>query len=103
MLETEAFAAEHKTGLQAVKKRPSGAKKQRRRNIVAQRTGRRLLVRKYMQEKRINSQKDLCRHFGIDPSALQGMFRGDTARYSEYALGKFLKNIDVSRKEWDRK
>ena len=103
--ETDAFAGRRASGTgKTSTRRPKATNRRRPRRVVSVGTitRRRELVTKYKQAEDINAA-DLGRILDMDSSAVRGMIREDTTRYSEARLNKFLRALGVSREEWYRK
>ena len=106
LLEAEAFSQEppaQPSGSAQRAPKKQNEKRPRRTISAATRVRRHELVTNYKRTEDRLTDADLSRRCNIDTSALQGMIREDTSRYSEATLKKFLKVINVPRREWDRK
>jgi len=64
---------------------------------------RRALFRAFIHKKELAGMEALAHHLGVSETALHGMARGDTKRYSRDKLNSVLKKMGCSRAEWDRK
>lgn len=59
------------------------------------------ILKAYMEAKRLEDRGALARHLGVSKSALYGMVRGESVRYSEETLTAVLEKIGCSRPKWD--
>jgi hypothetical protein len=62
---------------------------------------RRQLLDDFRLKKELPDRGALARHLRVDPSALQGMVRGDNRRYGKDKLRAVLTEIECNRQEWD--
>jgi hypothetical protein len=62
---------------------------------------RRKIVKAFREKNGFDRMDTLARRLGVSLTALQGMIRGDTTRYSDDKLDSVLKQFGSSRAEWD--